>query len=151
MNQTLTKLEDSVADLKACLSILGCLRVKVDSVQVAQTESGPPGAHVVSDELCNLLESIRCFNAFRYEEVEEVRVVHVLWSLDGKCLRLGMSIEVIKLVLEQVNLILARNYVLTFLLLLLSLSGNWSEVVIYHVEYARLLFRCCGGRLLLRR
>ena len=99
MNQALTKLEDSVADLEACLSILGCLRVKVDSVQIAQTESGPPRAHVVSDELRNLLESIRCFNAFRYEEIEEVRVVHVLWPLDGKCLRLGMSIEIIKLVL----------------------------------------------------
>jgi len=48
----------------------------------------------------NLLQSITSFDAFTDEEVEEVRVVHVLRPLDGVYLGLRVPVEIFKLMFE---------------------------------------------------
>ena len=106
MDEVLAELEDSVADLKAGLSVLRSLGVQIDSIQVAQAKSGLPGAHVFSDELCYLLKSVRGLDALGDEEVEKVGVVDILGTLEGEDFRFGMSVKVVELVLQQVDLVL---------------------------------------------
>ena len=139
MDEALTEHEDGIADLKTSFSVLWRLRVQIHSVKVAETKSGLSWAHVISDELCNLLKSIRCLDALGHEEVKEVGVVDVFGALEGEDFRLGVSIEIVKLVLEQVDLVLPWHDIFALFGLFLSFCGHWCKVVVDHVEYTWLL------------
>ena len=85
-------------------------------------------------------QSLSCIDTFGYQEVEEIRVIDVLWTTVRQdtvsIARSSVTIKLIKLMLKQVNLVLAAHDVIAFLCLLLSLGRHWSEVVVDHVEQA---------------
>ena len=149
MHKALADRENRTLHLHARLNVLRGLRVQIHLVEIAETEGGLARAHVLPHELGNLLQSIADFYAFRAQEVEEVRVRDVLWPLRREGFRLRVAVEFIKLLLQDVQLVLPRHDIFALLGFLLSLSWHRREVVVDHVEDAGALPRCRWQHLLL--